>query len=64
MLDRLTKTIKDVDPTLLDAYGSLWDDDVPDSEQHSEMLRLIGFHFFPQTAEEFVKWYITKRTGC
>src|SRR6478672_5668926 len=63
LLDRLAKTIKDVDPTLLDAYGSLWDDDVQDSEQHSEMLRLIGFQSFPQTAEEFVKEYITKRTA-
>jgi hypothetical protein len=63
LLDRLAKTIKDVDPTLLDAYGSLWDDDVQDSEQHSEMLRLIGFQSFPHTAEEFVKEYITKRTG-
>ena len=36
LLDRLTKTIKDVDPTLLDAYGSLWDDDVQDSEQHTD----------------------------
>ena len=63
MLDWLAKTIKDVDPTLLDAYGSLWDDDVQDSEQHSEMLRLIGFQCFPHTAEEFVKEYITKRTG-
>ena len=63
LLDRLAKTIKDVDPTLLDAYGSLWDDDVQDSEQHSEMLRLIGFQSFPHTAEDFVKDYITKRTG-
>ena len=63
MLDRLAKTIKDVDPTLLDAYGSLWDDDVQDSEQHSEMLRLIGFQSFPHTAEDFLKEYITKRTG-
>jgi hypothetical protein len=62
LLDRLAKTIKDVDPTLLDAYGALWDD-VPDSEQHSEMLRLIGFQSFPQTAEEFVKQYIAVRTG-
>ena len=62
LLDRLAKTIKDVDPTLLDAYGSLWDDEVHDSEQHSEMLRLVGFQFFPQTAEEFVKQYIADRT--
>ena len=63
LLDRLAKTIKDVDPTLLDTYGALWDDEVQDLEQHSEMLRLIGFHFFPQTAEEFVKQYIADRPG-
>ena len=60
LLDGLAKTIKDVDPTLLDAYGALWDDGIQDSEQHRELLQLIGFHFFPQTAEEFVKEYISR----
>jgi hypothetical protein len=26
-----------------------------DSEQHSEMFRQIGFHSWPETAEDFVK---------
>ena len=48
LLDRLAKTIKDVDPTLLDTYGALWDDEVQDSEQHSEMLRLLAFTSSPK----------------
>jgi hypothetical protein len=62
LLDRLAKTVKDIDPNFLDAYGALWDD-VMDAEQHSETLRQIGIQSFPQTAEEFVKAYIANRTG-
>src|SRR4029453_6881549 len=46
-------------PTFL-AYGSLRDDYM-DSEQHSEMFRQIGFHSWPETAEDFVKACIADR---
>jgi hypothetical protein len=45
---------------LLDAYGSLRDDYM-DSEQHSEMFRQIGFHSWPETAEDFVRACIADR---
>ena len=36
-----------------------------DSEQHSEMFRQIGFHSWPETAEDFVKACIADRaTGA
>jgi hypothetical protein len=56
--------LETVAPDLLDAYGSLRDDYM-DSEQHSEMFRQIGFHSWPETAEEFVKACIADRaTGA
>ena len=54
LLDKLAASVETVAPDLLDAYGSLRDDYM-DSEQHSEMFRQIGFHSWPETAEEFVK---------
>ena len=55
LLDKLAAWVGPVAPTaLLDAYGSLRDDYM-DSEQHSEMFRQIGFHSWPETAEDFVK---------
>jgi hypothetical protein len=32
-----------------------------DSEQHSEMFRQIGFHSWPETAEDFVRACIADR---
>ena len=60
LLDELAASVDTVAPDLLDAYGSLRDDYM-DSEQHSEMFRQIGFHSWPQTAEDFVKACITDR---
>ena len=54
LLDKLAASVETVAPDLLDAYGSLRDDYM-DSEQHSEMFRQIGFHTWPETAEDFVK---------
>ena len=64
LLDKLAASVETVAPDLLDAYGSLRDDYM-DSEQHSEMFRQIGFHSWPETAEEFVKACIADRaTGA
>ena len=60
----LAASVETVAPDLLGAYGSLRDDYM-DSEQHSEMFRQIGFHSWPETAEEFVKACIADRaTGA
>ncbi len=58
LLDKLAASVETV--ALLDAYGSLRDDYM-DSEQHSEMFRQIGFHSWPETAEDFVKACIADR---
>ena len=56
----LAASVETVAPDLIDAYGSLRDDYM-DSEQHSEMFRQIGFHSWPETAEDFVKACIADR---
>ena len=58
LLDKLAASVETV--ALLDAYGSLRDDYM-DSEQHSEMFRQIGFHSWPETAEDFVRACIADR---
>ena len=60
LLDKLAASVETVAPDLLEAYGSLRDDYM-DSEQHSEMFRQIGFHSWPETAEDFVKACIADR---
>ena len=60
LLDKLAASVETVAPDLLNAYGSLRDDYM-DSEQHSEMFRQIGFHSWPETAEDFVKACIADR---
>jgi hypothetical protein len=60
LLDKLAASVETVAPDFLDAYGSL-QDDYMDSERHSEMLRQIGFHSWPETAEDFVKACIADR---
>jgi len=60
LLDKLAASVETVAPDLLDAYGSLRDDYM-DSEEHSEMFRQIGFHSWPETAEDFVMACIADR---
>src|SRR4029450_13559222 len=60
LLDKLAASVETVAPALFDAYGSLRDDYM-DSEQHSEMFRQIGFHSWPETAEDFVRACIADR---
>jgi hypothetical protein len=62
LLDKLAASVDTVAPDLLEAYGSLRDDYM-DSEQHSEMFRQIGFHLWPETAEDFVKACIADRSN-
>ena len=60
LLDKLAASVETVTRDLRDAYGCLRDDYM-DSEQHSEMFRQIGFHSWPETAEDFVKACIADR---
>jgi len=61
LLDRVAKTVVLVDPATLDAYGALFDD-FSDAESHSELMREIGFTWWPETATDIVRRFIANRT--
>jgi hypothetical protein len=58
----LAGTVDQIEPSLLSAYAELWEGPV-ESEVHSELLREVGFTFWPDTAAEFVSRFISKLTG-
>ena len=61
-LDRLVSSVTDVDDPTMDAYAALWDG-LTNAEQHSEMLRAVGFSWCPNNALEFVRRYIAVVRG-
>ena len=63
LLDRLAATVRQTDPAVLEAYRELFED-VYDSERHGDLLRSIGFHWWPKTATEFVSRFISEETGA
>jgi hypothetical protein len=62
LLAALADTVDQIEPSLLAAYAELWEGPV-ESEAHSELLRQVGFSFWPSTAAEFVSRFISKLTG-
>jgi hypothetical protein len=65
LLKELAATVDQVNPALLNAYAELWDDKDPlrEHEEHSDMLRTIGFQWAPDNATEFVTTFIRKMTS-
>jgi hypothetical protein len=61
-LDALASTVDAVPSEILAAYGELFGD-VRDAETHLEMLRAIGFSQTYSSASEFVRGFISSRTG-
>jgi len=62
LLDRLTNTVDEIHPRLLEAYA--WEGDgLSGAETQSEMLRGVIFDWAPQTASEFVSEFISKMTS-
>jgi hypothetical protein len=57
IFDRLAATAHLVPEDVVEAYWELFED-FGEAETHSERLRLVGFHYFPEDAEAFV------RDGC
>ncbi len=58
LLETLAKTVSSVSPIMARRYVTLHDGDdmaLVATETESEMMRLIGFHRFPDTAEEFLR---------
>ena len=62
LLAALAATVDQIEPSLLAAYAELWEGPV-EFEAHAELLREVGFGFWPNTAAEFVSRFISKLTG-
>ena len=54
--------MSDVDDPTMDAYAALWNEYF-DAEMHSEMLRCVGFYWWPNNALEFIRRYIAAVAG-
>jgi hypothetical protein len=59
---RLAETADSVDTSLLDAWAELYED-LPDQEADNEMMAQVGRGWLPDTATEYVKQFISRRTG-
>lgn len=62
IFDKLIGTLGEVNDDVLIAYAELGGD-FEDFEEHSEILRSVGFDFWPKNASEFVRHFIAKRTA-
>ena len=62
LLAALAATVDQIEPSLLTAYAELWEGPV-EAEAHAELLREVGFSFWPSTAAEFASRFIFKLTG-
>jgi hypothetical protein len=62
LLVALAATVDQIEPRLLAAYAELWEGPL-ESETHAELLREVGFSFWPSAAAEFVRRFISKLTG-
>jgi hypothetical protein len=47
---------------VVDAAWELFED-APDVEEWQEMMRVVGFHHWPKSAEEFCRDFIARRTS-
>jgi hypothetical protein len=59
--DRLAKSVADCPPAVAEAAWGLFES-VPDSEAWQQMMTEVGFWYFPETAEEFCRDFISKQT--
>jgi hypothetical protein len=62
ILDQWAATVNDIRPDLLITYHELMVE-TPDHERHDELLRQIAFKGTAKTASEYVRAYISDRTG-
>jgi hypothetical protein len=62
MLDQWAATVNDIRPDLLITYHELTVE-TADRERHAELLRQIAFKGTAKTASEYVRAYISDRTG-
>lgn len=62
LFDRLASSTSSCPPEVVDAAWELLED-APDSETWLEMMKEVGFHYWPSSAEEFCRDFIARRTG-
>jgi hypothetical protein len=62
ILRQLAETTPYVDPALMEAFLELFEDD-RDEKEHRNMLNSIGGGFCPESATEYVREFIKRRTG-
>jgi len=62
ILDQWAATVTDIRPDLLITYHELMAG-TADRERHAELLRQIAFKGAAKTASEYVRAYISDRTG-
>ena len=62
ILDQWAATVNDIRPDLLITYHELMVG-TADRERHAELLRQIAFKGTAKTASEYVRAYISDRTG-
>jgi len=69
-LERIAKTVREVDAALLNAYRRVFeelcdagDDGIESANAHAVLLGQVGFGWTPETATEFVSRFIAKSTG-
>jgi hypothetical protein len=63
IFDKLRETIKEVDPIVFRQHEEIFerDSDERHAERYNEMLLGIGFHWWPNTATEFLSTFIADR---
>lgn len=62
LFDRLASSSAKCPPEITEAAWELFDD-IIDGEMWHQMLKEVGFWYFPSTAEEFCRDFISKQTA-
>ena len=62
IFDRLAAGALTIPSDVFAAYLELFEE-YPDAEKHAERMRSVGFHYWPETAEQFVRDFIAEQTG-
>jgi len=62
LFDKLAESVDLIDEVTLDVYWELLEE-LKDTEVHQEMMRTVGFSYWPDDAARFVADFIAARTG-
>ncbi len=62
IFEKMAASVPSIEQIVLQPYKELFDD-LADKEAHSELIREVGFSWWPHSADEFCRRFITERTG-